>query len=305
MPVAVSFLLPRRLSAFVWFVGPSNATTGFDPLGGISLYWHAFAEGFSATEPSALLTLGLFAVGLAHLRRFAPGGQATFALAVVGFVGVVIHPQHQGRFLASWLFAVWIGAGAGGATLLEALMPRRAWLPVTGAAWVGLAAVSWRHTPPAAYATAIHPASGPSDLEFVRPLLPHFDGLRSIAYGTTFGESDLLRWAGREYCRCKLEIEKPWIGRAVSREQVRTLMAARIASSRAQLFVIIDAPGCPYELPELGWTYGRLVGILDAMADQDRFVRVADHAVQTIGGEVSFWWLHDAPDGASDAGGKF
>jgi hypothetical protein len=295
-PIAVSFLLPRRLSAFIWFVGPANANTGFDPLGGVVLYWHAFADGFSATPEAALLTLGLFAIGLSQLRRFSPGGRAAFVLALVGFAGVVIHPQHQARFLASWVFAVWIGAGAGGAILLERLMPRRAWLPLAGAAAIVLAAALWRTSPTAAYATAIYPTSGPSDLDLVRPVLRDFDGLHSIGYATTFGESSLLSWMAREHCRCKLDVEKPWISMA-SRQEVRTLMADRIASSHTQAFVIIDAPTGYYQLPELGWTYDRMVGILDAMAEQHRYVRVATHAVPEFGAEVSLWRLRDGASG--------
>ena len=74
-PIAVSFLFPGRLYSFLWYVGPDNAQTGFDPLSGIALYWQAFAQGFSATPWSAVLTLGLFAIGLAHLRRFPPAAK--------------------------------------------------------------------------------------------------------------------------------------------------------------------------------------------------------------------------------------
>ncbi len=294
-PVLISFLLPRRLSAFVWFVGPANAKTSFDPLGGVALYWHAFAEGFSATPWAAVLTLLLFAVGLLRLKSFSPDGRAAFALALVGFAGVVIHPQHQGRFLASWLFAVWIGAGAGGATALELLMPRRAWLPVAGAAAIALAVALWRDMPAAAFTTAIYPTKGPSDLGVVRPVLPDLDGLHAIGYATTFGESSLLSWVVRERCRCKFLVEKPWISPA-SREEARTLMAERLASSQAQAFVIIDAPAGPYKLPEFGWTYDRLTGIFDALAVQDRYVRVAVHAVPQFGAEVSLWRLSNVQE---------
>lgn len=263
-PILISFLLPKRLSAFVWFVGPANATTGFDPIGGVVLYWHAFAEGFSATPWAAVLTLLLFAVGLLRLKNFSPDGRAAFALALVGFAGVVIHPKHQGRFLASWLFAVWIGAGASGATALEFLMPRRTWLPVAGAAAIALGVALWRDMPAGAFATAIYPTKGPSDLDLVRPVLPDLDGLHAIGYATTFGESALLSWMLRERCRCKFKIEKPWLSHA-SRAEARTLMAERLASSQAKAFVIIDAPAGPYKLPELGWTYDRMKGILDAM----------------------------------------
>ena len=207
-----------------------------------AFYWHAFADGFHAVPWIAVVTIALFAVGLVHLRRFSPGGRAVFALAAVAFAGVAIHPQIQGRFLTSWLFAVWIGAGAGGAVLLERLVPRRVRLPVAGLAAAVLALASWRETPPAAYAVAIHPSGGPSDLAFVRPLLPDLDGARTIAVATTFGSTSLWVWAIRERCRCRQQIELAAIDGPWSRDDARTGMAAFIAASPAEVVAIVDAP---------------------------------------------------------------
>ena len=174
------------------------------------------------------------------------------------------------------------------------LMPRRGWLPVAGAAGTALALALWRPALPAAFATAIYPTSGPSDLDLVRPVLPDLDGLRSAGYATTFGETSLLSWMVRERCRCRFKVERLLITPA-SREEARTLMAARLASSQAPAFVIIDAPAGPYELPDPGLTYGRTAGIVDAVAAQDRYARVAVHVVPQFGAEVSLWRLPDAP----------
>lgn len=297
VPVAVSFLWPDRLSAFMWYVGPNNGNTSFDPWGGITLYWHAFAEGFSPTQWAAIATLGFFLIGLSRINSFPPGGRAVFILALVSFAGVVIHPQHQGRFLGSWIFAVWIGAGAGVAVLMDWAIPRRAWLPLGGAIGIAIAAALWRATPATAYPVAIYPTSGPSDLDLVRPVLPDIEGLSSIAYATTFGESKLVVWMMREHCRCKLEVESPRLT-GLTREEVKTQMAAHLASWHVSAFVIFDAPGAPYEIPELGWTHNVSVGILDALAAQDRYVRVAVHTVPQFGAEVSVWRLRDTDDRA-------
>jgi hypothetical protein len=299
----VSFLLPRRLSAFLWFVGPANSPSPgpYDPVAAAAFYWRVFADGFNAAPWIAVLTLVLFAFGLIHLGRFSPGGRAVFVLALVSFAGVVIHPQYQGRFLTSWLFALWVGAGAGGAVFLERLLPWPARLPAAGLAAVALAIGSWREPTPAAYGVAIHPVSGPSDLDLVRPLLPDLDGLRAITIATTFGDSKLWVWAVRERCRCRKPVELVSIIAATSRDDVRTRMAAGLATSQSDAFVIVDAPGSPYALPQLGWTYDRLAGILDAMAAQDRYVRVAVHAVPNFGAEASLWRLRDAPESATRA----
>ena len=48
LPVAVSFLLPRRLAGFVWFLGPSNdpAGRGLDVGAAIVVYARTIVEGF-------------------------------------------------------------------------------------------------------------------------------------------------------------------------------------------------------------------------------------------------------------------
>jgi hypothetical protein len=272
-----------------------NARTGFDPLDGIEFYWRSFADGFSATPSIAWLTAALFVAGLWHVRRFPPGGRAVFALALVGIAGVVIHPQHQGRFLTSWIFAAWIGAGAGGAVLLEYLLPRQLWLPVAGAATIMLAVSSWRAAPPAAYTVAIHPTGErPSDLDLIRTVLPDVAGLRSFSYATTFGESALWSWVPQEACRCKVDVERPWIA-AASREEARSLMADRLASSQSPIFVIVDAPAWPDQLPEFGLAYDSMSAILDATAAQDRYVREKAYRLPQFAAEISVWRRRASP----------
>ena len=96
----------------------------------------------------------------------------------------------------------------------------------------------------------------------------------------------------RERCRCKRQLELDSIIGG-SREEVRAAMAARIAASPADAFAVVDAPTSPYALA-LGLTYDRMIGIMDALATQDRYVRVAVHAVPTFGAEASVWRRRDA-----------
>ena len=301
VPVAVSFLLPKRLTSFLWFVGPSNASPGtaFDLLGGVRVYWQAFVDGFCPAPWVGSLAIALFVFALVRVRSMRPGAIAVFALALMSFVAVVAHPQHQPRFLASWVFAVWIGAGAGAAMLISRLMRAQPRLIAAAASAIvaALAFTGWRPPSPTAYAATIHPRGGESDLDLVRPVLP--DLLSSfppdlgrashLAYAATFGESELFRWFIREQCHCKAEIDKPWISGLATREQVREAMHSRLASSDAPVFLVVDAPDKVGELAALGWTHDRMAGIMDAMLAQDRYVRVAAHAIE--GGEVSVWRL--------------
>ncbi|MFL9827412.1 hypothetical protein ABTU92_21360, partial [Rhodoplanes sp. SY1] len=126
LPVAVSFLIPKRLPAFLWFVGPTNAPSGagFDPLHAARVYAAAAAESFHAVPAAAVAVAVLFAIALVAGRRWPPGGRAVLLLALVGAAGVIVHPHHQPRFLASWLFAWWVGAGVGAGILVTATARR-------------------------------------------------------------------------------------------------------------------------------------------------------------------------------------
>ena len=66
-------------------------------------------------------------------------------------------------------------------------------------------------------------------------------------------------------------------------------MAARVAATDAEYLVVIDAPASRYRLATLGWTYEKMAGILDAMAAQDRFERIADFPMPQHGGEAVIW----------------
>ena len=298
-PVLVSFLLPKRLTTFLWFVGPANAggAARIDPLEGIRFYWQAFAEGFHLAPWMAVLAVVLAVLGATQIRRFPPGARAVFFLALLGFLAVVIHPQHQGRFLTSWVFAVWIAAGAGAGVLFNWALSKRAhYLQlVTAAAAILLLASAnlWYQPSPAAYRHAFRSTSGPSDLDLVRPYLKDLDGVREVMIATTFGMSRLFRWTLHEDCQCKRIVEDPWIDNLRSRAEVRRVMAERIARSAAERIVIIDAPGGRYSYPVLGWTYEVMAGIVDAMESQDRYVRVATYPIPSQGAQAVVWRRRD------------
>jgi hypothetical protein len=292
VPVAVSFLLPKRLATFLWTVGPANYDWehSYDPLGGAMLYWRAFADGFHVAPWMAVLALALASIGIVRMWR-TPPARGVVLLALWSAIAVIAHPQHQGRFLASWVFAVWICAGVGAGALFElalARRPRFVEIAVLVALVAAFAAANvWREPSKAAYATAIYPTEGPSDLELVRPYLDDLGGAREIMVATTFGRSDLFAWMIREHCRCGVAIRWPWLEHLGSRDEAWRVMAESIAQSNADVVVIVDAPHSGYALPSAGWTYDVLVGIVDAMEQQDRFVRVASYPVP--GGSASVW----------------
>jgi hypothetical protein len=304
VPVAISFLLPKRLAVFLWSVGPTNYDWQhpYDPIGGALLYWRAFVDGFHVAPWMAVLALALASIGMFRMWRMAPA-RSVVVLALWSVVAVIAHPQHQGRFLASWVFVVWICAGVGAGALFELALARRPQfvrIAVLVALVAALAAANvWRDPSKVAYATAIYPTEGPSDIDLVRPYLDDLNGAREIVVATTFGRSSLFAWIIRERCRCGIPVGGPWLERLGSRDEVRWVLAESILQSNADVVVIIDAPDSGYALPSLGWTYDVLVGIIDAMEQQDRFVRVASYPVP--GGSASVWRRRAYARGAAGA----
>src|SRR5882757_8427074 len=70
------------------------------------------------------LVLVLATIAATQLTRLGPGARAIAILAAPSAAAVVLHPQQQWRFQTTWLFAVWILAGAGGAIILSCLTTR-------------------------------------------------------------------------------------------------------------------------------------------------------------------------------------
>jgi hypothetical protein len=293
VPMAISFLLPKRLSSFIWYVGPSNGNANFNLMDGVVSYWRAFAEGFHVATWMAVLSVVLALLGATRLRELRPGARVIFLFILLSWIGVIVHPQHQGRFLASWVFAVWICAGTGAGIIFTWILSRRPLILqmlVAGAATAGLViAAVWEKPSPAIFSVAIHPTSGPSDLDLVRPYLHELEGARDVSIATTFGMSRLFRWVIHEHCKCNVTITDLFIDTRSSRADVRATTADRIANSNSDVFVIIDAPGSPYSLPQLGWVYEKMVGVVDAMQDQTRCVRFANYPIPSQGAQVSIW----------------
>lgn len=294
VPVAIYFLLPKRLPAFLWFVGPSNNPgSGYNPLNAAAFYWSGFAEGFHVSVWMAALVLVLAAVGAVRAWRLPDGARVVVMFALVSFCAVIVHPQHQSRFLGSWIFSVWIVAGVGAAVVVGWIAAalggrlRAAW---AAAAVAALAAASVSAAPsPAAHHHAIHPTRGTTDLDLVRPYIHELNGARGVMFATTFGHSDLFRWVLHEHCRCKMPVTHPWISHLFSRHEVQALMARRVLETKADHIVLIDAPRSSHRHPSAGWTYDIMVGVVDAMRQQTRFEPIASHPLPGHDAQASIW----------------
>ncbi|WP_322513805.1 glycosyltransferase family 39 protein [Rhodopseudomonas palustris] len=294
-PIAISFLLPHRLSRFLWFVGPANNPQGDGLWHSARFYWHVFADAFHTQPWLAIPALAFAVIGALGIRRLAPGARVVFLFAALAWIGVLIHPQHQGRFMSTWVFAVWICSGVGAGLMLGRLRGLlSAWVRATvaGAAAASLLLVNVGHAiPEVAYTYAIHPSpnSGPSDLGLIRPYLDELNGAREVTVLATFGSSKLFAWVIREHCRCHMIVPDPFIADLATREDVRRVAAERIARSTADIIVTIDAPSSRYELPSVGWVYSRMAGIVDAMNEQTRYARGTTYDLPDQQAQATIW----------------
>ena len=130
-------------------------------------------------------------------RRLRPGAAALLVCFVLGAALTFNHPNHQNRYLHSWLAAGWAMAGVG----LTVLLPRRFGTTAGGVALVGLA---WLVLP-GWWLGGAAPAGGPRPEEPSLLELADFyaDEVRSARKPVVLSEVPFrfaARWAALEQC---------------------------------------------------------------------------------------------------------
>jgi hypothetical protein len=137
LPVAVSFLFPQRLGAFLGFLSPGNF--GDAPVhpfpGNLMFYLRHFVADYHA---GAWLAAGAAVLALVAWwqRRGEMGMRAVMVCFLLGGALTLLHPNQKSRFLHSWMPALWISAGVGAACVCS-LLPRRV-APLGQAAAAGI-----------------------------------------------------------------------------------------------------------------------------------------------------------------------
>jgi hypothetical protein len=291
-PIAVSFLIPKRLSGFLWYIGGHLGDEPYRPFASLSWQWRGFSEGFHVSPWLAVLVLILVIVSALGLGRLTVGARAVLILAVLSAAAVVLHPNQQWRFEASWIFSVWILAGAGGAICLAFLtagLPTFVQIGVAALAIAGLAVAESRFSwTDMAYAAASHPLPGePSDLELAKAYLPYVRDAKKVGFLTTLSETNFYEWTLRENCRCVVRAYVPELEPFQSREQYRGATVAWLVHTPLDLIVVIDAPS--YVVTEVGKTYETLLGQIDAIKRDSRFQSVATVPVPTLGATITIF----------------
>ncbi|MBN9010803.1 MAG: hypothetical protein J0H63_11965 [Rhizobiales bacterium] len=269
VPVMISFLLRGRLATFLWFVGPENNPGSMSVGDGAMLYLRAFLDGFNAAPWVGIAALGFFGIGLVvGWRSIAPASRVVFAFAILATIAVLAHPQHQGRFLSTIVFAIFLGAGIGAAFLFtRATEFLAAWLrPAAAVLAVGLVAIALSVVRPdmtAASLVAIRPIAGQSDIARAATYAPYADGYPAIGLLATTGNSRALDWPLREWCRCDLRIYYLLLS-PKDREEAFRVTEAWLRATPARRVILLDLPDSPDSIAGVGWTWDRMRGMVDA-----------------------------------------
>jgi Dolichyl-phosphate-mannose-protein mannosyltransferase len=294
IPIGCFLLLPHRLQFFFFFVSPANrlATQRFDPWAGAQHYAQVFVENFQPAPWSAALAVALALLALTRIRRLTSGARMVLILLALSTAAVILHPNVEPRYLASWIFTVWIFAGAGAAIVVHWLTSRLAAAPRALVAAIlvcvlGIVHIRASQSRPATplVGTPIGPAS---DFDLAAAYLPAIAGLKHVGFVLRFAHNPFIKWSVRERCQCRATIDMPSPTLPASREQVRQAVAEWIERTPAQRIIVIDTVG-HYNQPDRGWADEQARGMLDGMAGQHRFERIQTVWLPSYPAEVTIW----------------
>jgi len=294
VPIGCFLLLPQRLGFLLFFVSPANSLPEqhFGPWSGAHQYAQVFAEGYQAAHWSAALAAALALLAATQIRHLTSGARLVLILLVISSAAVVLHPNVEGRYMASWIFTVWILAGAGAAIVVYWLTSRLSAAPRAAVAAILLCVVVLAHV----HASQSHAAAAPvgsstapaSDLDLAAAYLPAIAGFKHVGFVLSFKHNFFITWSVREGCQCRARIDMPDPALPASREQVRQVVEAWVESTPAERIVAIDTFG-RYNQPGQDWADEQARGMMDGMATQHRFERIQTVSLPSYPADVTIW----------------
>jgi hypothetical protein len=250
LPVAVWFLLPKRLGYWLWYLAANEGDQPHDdPLGGVVFYASHAATDYHLGLWSAILAAGLVLVAILAWRRLQPGGRAVLFLVLLSAILTAPHPNRKSRFLHSWIAAGWVAAGAGLAVLVygSTAARRKRVRPLLATAAVGGLALAHApgllqagHSPERGHDDYLHIAASTCDLTDY--FLPQLASSRRAAIFSTMECKYLVRWSFAERYRQRDRVEVDLKGFGSSPEEDRRCFAQWLAATDCDTVVFIDVP---------------------------------------------------------------
>jgi hypothetical protein len=113
-PVALWFLLPKRLGYFLWYLSPAHGQVYEQSWSeGVAAYWAWLVTDYHAAFWCAILALVLVGIAGLRVRNLRAGSGIIFWFLIMSALLVSCHPIRLSRCLHSWVAILWVGAGVG------------------------------------------------------------------------------------------------------------------------------------------------------------------------------------------------
>ena len=148
--VAIWFLMPKRLSYFIWFLSPNNSDQQRESIPfmhGLPYYLQGLQDDYLPLSWGLYLFVGMLALGLLAWRSLKPGASALILFLLISTYLACQHPMLKNRFMHSWIAAAWIIGAVGLIYAVQQIagMVSREWRPWAGG--VACAVLIGLHSP--------------------------------------------------------------------------------------------------------------------------------------------------------------
>ena len=287
LPAAVFLALPLRFGYLLRFVGPTNTQTpDASILDAIRLYAVAFVDAYHLEPAAALAAAGLALVALASANRLRPGGAAVGVFVTLSALLTLAHPNHQVRYLHSWIPAVWILVGIGVAVLLQSIRSPRVQGVAASAALLLAGSQAIAIGKSDAITMRAGERQGRSDLDLSDAYLPELAAAERIAFFMNLPMGEFVEWTFVERYgdRGRLEMMSNRVSR--SRVENKRRFDRWLRDTQADLVVAIEVAADSDLYFEGAEHYAHN---LDFLAEQTIFVRYREQRLHEHQTTVSFW----------------
>jgi hypothetical protein len=295
-PVALGFLLPRRLGTFLWYLSPANgAVPQFSLEESARRYAGWLLADYHAHAGAAVLALALLSAAVLCRRSLRPGAAGVLWLFFIGAALTVAHPcGGHCRYLHSWIASGWVAAGAGLAAVCSRVCgDRPRWAALAG---LGLLGVLGLLTLPSLLRPRPASVAGPnlrlpSILDVTDSYLSILDDSQRVAILPTVPFRFLAEWTFVERLGARVQLESHWFGFGEPGAANRRAFARWLETTTCDTLVFVNPlPGaeaalvCPSE-PECMF----LAELRPVMTTQTAFRPVRQQSFPTHGLSVAVW----------------
>ena len=122
--IALWFLLPKRLSYFLWYLSPANTDQHRESvpfMHGLPYYLQGLADDYLTLSWGLYLFAGMLLLGVLCWRAYKPGSAILFFFFLIAMYLTCQHPMLKNRFMHSWIAVGWIIGAAGLVCAVQAI----------------------------------------------------------------------------------------------------------------------------------------------------------------------------------------